>query len=253
MAQMTVRRGRQLWSPPAQMKVCAPALPAALIALLTLHAAAGAAAAPEQSNAMGVVNGSVKLTAAATAPLAASPYGRRGVPPKRSLTTPDIRNVIVYVSGRKPAATPAPVHARIVQRDEGFMPQVTAITVGSTVEFPNDDPFFHNVFSLSKAKAFDLGRYPSGTSKAQTFDKTGIVKVFCHLHSQMTALIMILDHPWFTTPTDDGAFNLPPVPAGEHTVVAWHERIGERRERVRVAAGDTVKVSFTLPVLETTP
>ena len=65
------------------------------------------------------------------------------------------------------------------------------------------------------------------------------MKVFCDIHAQMTALIMVLDHPWFTIPADDGTFTLPPVPAGDVTVVAWHERIGERRERVRVTPGDT--------------
>jgi plastocyanin len=161
--------------------------------------------------------------------------------------------VIVYVDEVRTASAAAKVTARVSQRDEEFIPRLTAVTVGSTVEFPNDDPFFHNVFSLSKARTFDLGRYPSGTSKAVTFGKPGLVKVFCHLHSQMTALIMVLSHPWFVIPEDDGRFTLPPLPAGELTVVAWHERIGERRERVRVPAGGTAKLAFTLPVLETTP
>jgi hypothetical protein len=142
------------------------------------------------------------------------------------------------------------MRTRISQRNEQFVPQVTAVTAGSIVDFPNDDPFFHNVFSLSKAATFDLGRYPSGSSRARTFAKTGIVKVFCDIHSHMTALIMVLDHPWFTIPADDGSFTLPSVPAGDLTVVAWHERIGERRERLRVTAGQTANVSFTLPVLE---
>jgi hypothetical protein len=158
---------------------------------------------------------------------------------------------VIYVNGLRPSTPPPPMRARIGQKDEQFVPQVTAVTVGSTVDFPNDDPFFHNVFSLSKAATFDLGRYPSGSSRARTLPRPGIVKVFCDIHSHMTALIMVLDHPWFTVPADDGSFTLPPVPAGEVTVVAWHERIGERRERVRVPPGQTARVSFTLPVLET--
>ena len=143
--------------------------------------------------------------------------------------------------------------ARIAQRDEQFLPPVTAVTVGSSVDFPNDDPFFHNVFSLSKAATFHLGRYPSGKSRTRQFLKPGIVKVFCDIHAQMTALIMVFDHPWFTIPAEDGTFTLPPVPAGDVTVVAWHERIGERRERVRLTPGDTARIAFTLPVLESTP
>jgi hypothetical protein len=145
------------------------------------------------------------------------------------------------------------MRARIAQRDEQFLPRVTAVTVGSSVEVPNEDPFFHNVFSLSKAAQFDLRRYPSGESRTEVFSKPGIVKVFCHLHSQMTALIMVFDHPWFVIPNDEGTFTLPAVPAGELTVVAWHERIGERRERVRVVGGEIATLSFTLPVLEPTP
>jgi hypothetical protein len=201
----------------------------------------------------GTITGSVRLAAVKTAPLAVSPYGRRGVPPKRSTSPPDIRNVIVYITGRTPSSPPPPMRARLAQRDEQFVPRVTAVTTGSSVEFPNEDPFFHNVFSLSRAAQFDLRRYPSGSSRTEIFTKAGIVKVFCHLHAQMTALIMVLDHPWFVIPSDDGTFTLPGVPPGELSVVAWHERIGERREVVRVIAGETTSLSFTLPVLEPTP
>jgi hypothetical protein len=124
------------------------------------------------------------------------------------------------------------------------------VTIGSTIDFPNEDPFFHNVFSLSRAAAFDLGRYPPGETRDRRFNRTGVVKVFCKIHAQMSALIMVLDHPWFTMPADDGSFTLPSLSPGEHVVVAWHERIGERRERVRVNAGGTASVMFTLPVLE---
>jgi plastocyanin len=226
------------------------------VAALLVAAISVVAEMPEVSGEQGVtgtVTGVVKLTAAQSAPLAASPYGRRGIASKQGVREPETRNVIVYVQGLKPAAPPAPMRARITQRDEQFVPQVTAITVGSTVDFPNDDPFFHNVFSLSKAKTFDLGRYPSGTSRAEVFDRPGVVKVFCHLHSHMTALIMVFEHPWFTIPAENGAFTLPPVPARELTVVAWHERIGERRERMILAPGGTARMSFTLPVLESPP
>lgn len=206
-----------------------------------------------QQSATGTITGTVKLTLSKSAPLATSPYGRRGVAPKRTASGPDMRNVVIYVNGLRPSSPPPPMRARIAQKDEQFIPQVTAVTVGSTVDFPNDDPFFHNVFSLSKAATFDLGRYPSGSSRARTFSRPGIVKVFCDIHSHMTALVMVLDHPWFVIPADDGTFTLPPVPAGELTVVAWHERIGERHERVRVIPGQTARISFTLPVLEPTP
>ena len=220
---------------------------------LAVFALTGALLALGGQTGTGTVTGTVKLSVAKSAPLATSPYGRRGVAPKRTGSGPDIRNVVISVNGLRPTAPPPPMRAKIAQKDEQFVPQVTVVTVGSTVDFPNDDPFFHNVFSLSKAATFDLGRYPSGSSRPRTFPKPGIVKVFCDTHSHMTALIMVLDHPWFTIPSDDGSFTLPPLPAGELTVVAWHERIGERRERVRVAAGQPARVSFTLPVLEPVP
>ena len=222
---------------------------AAVVAALLLPAKA-MTGARSASGTAGVVTGSVTLTAVRGAPSATSVYGRRGVAPKPSAVGPETRKVVVHLAGA--AAPPlAPMHARILQQGEQFVPPVTVVTTGSVVEFPNEDPYFHNVFSLSRAAAFDLGRYPSGASRAQVFDRTGIVKVFCHIHSQMSALVVVLDHPWFTIPADTGEFTLPPAPPGDYTLVAWHERIGEQRQRVRIAAGATTRVNFTLPVLET--
>jgi plastocyanin len=202
----------------------------------------------EQST--GSITGTVTLTAVRGLPSSTSVYGRRGVAPKPAVAGPETRNVVVHLVGQKSIGDPAPVRARIAQRGEQFVPSVVAIPVGSTVDFPNEDPFFHNVFSLSKVATFDLGRYPSGEIRSRQFVRPGIVKVFCHLHSQMNALIVVLDHPWFTTPAETGLFTLPDIPAGDHTVAAWHERVGERRERVRVMPGQATRVSFTLPVLD---
>jgi plastocyanin len=205
---------------------------------------------PVQATGVGTVAGTVTLTAVRSAPLATSVYGRRGVPPKPGSVGPETRKVVVYLASPKLAPASAPMHAAIEQRGEQFDPPVTVVTAGSTVDFPNEDPYFHNVFSLSRVATFDLGRYPSGTSRSQVFDRPGLVKVFCHLHSQMSALVMVLEHPWFTIPAETGSYTLPPVTPGEYTLVAWHERIGEQREKISVAAGGTTRVSFTLPVLE---
>lgn len=209
--------------------------------------------APNAQAATGTVMGQVTLTTAKSSPLAATAYQRRSVSQKPAPSGPESRNVVIYVSGLKPPTPPAPMRATIAQRLEQFLPQVTAVTVGSTIDFPNQDPFFHNVFSLSKAATFDLGKYQTNATRPHLFTKPGIVKVFCHIHSQMSALVMVLDHPWFTIPAADGTFTLPPVPAGELTVVAWHDRIGERREKVTLRAGETMKLSFTLPVLDPQP
>jgi plastocyanin len=218
-----------------------------LLGLLLLpHATAPAA----RQAATGALHGKVTLTERRAPALSTSAYGRRDVAPRPSDAEPEIRNVLVYLTGVKAPAVVPQVRARISQRDEQFRPRLTAVTAGSSVDFPNEDPFFHNVFSLSRAATFDLGRYRSGQSRAWTMRKPGVVKVFCHLHSQMNATIMVLDHPWFAVPSDDGSFTIPDIPAGEHTVVAWHERIGERREKLRVPPGGSVTISFTLPVLE---
>lgn len=200
----------------------------------------------------GRVSGVVHLTTAVGGPSAATPYGRRTVAP-RAKAQPEARNVVVFLADVTPQADLPAMRVSIEQKDEQFVPHTVAITRGSTVEFPNSDPFFHNVFSLSRPATFDLGRYPSGQSRPWTFTKPGVVKVYCHIHAQMSAVIRVFDHRWFTIPNEGGAFVLEGLPAGEHTLVAWHERIGERRDRVTVRAGGTTEVAFTLPVLEPEP
>jgi len=211
---------------------------------------AACALLPVHATGVGTVAGTVTLTAVRAAPLTTSVYGRRGVPPKAGSVGPETRKVVVYLSGPKLAPAAAPMHATVEQRGEQFVPPVTVVTAGSTVSFPNEDPYFHNVFSLSRVASFDLGRYPSGTTRAQVFERPGIVKVFCHLHSQMSALVVVLEHSWFTIPGETGSYELPPVPPGDYTLVAWHERIGEQREKISVTASGSTRVNFTLPVLE---
>ena len=219
------------------------------VLLLLLLVARGTPPAAHQA-ATGTLQGRVTLTERRGNALSTSAYGRRDVAPRAADAEPETRNVVVYLTGVKPPAVVGHTRARISQRAEAFRPRLTAVTVGSSVDFPNEDPFFHNVFSLSRAATFDLGRYRSGQSRAWAMRKTGVVKVFCHLHSQMNATIMVLDHPWFAIPGDDGTFTIGDIPAGEHTVVAWHERIGDRRETLRIPAGGTATLNFTLPVLE---
>jgi plastocyanin len=160
----------------------------------------------------------------------------------------EINNVVVFVKDAPRHGTVQTMKAEMRQEGEDFVPRLVAITRGSSVEFPNADPFFHNVFSLSRGATFDLGRYPRGDSRSRTFTKPGLVKVYCHLHSQMSASIIIFDHEHFAIPGRDGHFALPDVPAGEFRLSAWHERIGESAKQIVVEAGRTVRIEFALPV-----
>ena len=186
-------------------------------------------------------------------PVAAAPrssaYGSHRLPPAAAPQA-EVTNVIVYVKNApKPAALP-PMRASIKQQNETFVPHVVAITAGSTVDFPNGDAFFHDVFSLSRSGSFDLGSYPQGRSKSERFTRPGLVKVYCHIHSHMTASIMVFDHPFFAVPAADGSFSIEDVPPGEYTVTAWHERIGDSSRQITVENGRTAGLQFSLPITE---
>ena len=185
-------------------------------------------------------------------PLPSNVYQPRAVSRRRSEPTPEIRNVVVYLKNAVfPGELPT-TRTQIRQTNEAFSPRVVAITRGSTIDFPNGDPIFHNVFSLSAAATFDLGRFPKGASRSRVFERPGLVKVYCHLHSHMSATILVLDHPYFTLPGHDGAFAIDGVPDGRYTLVAWHERVGERSSVIEVRGGRATSVDLSLPV-EATP
>jgi plastocyanin len=137
------------------------------------------AATSPAAQAGGRITGTVKLTLANGAPLSASAYERRAVGP-RPTAQPEMQSVVIFLSDL-PSSKAAPMQASIAQKDEQFSPHLAAVTTGSTVAFPNEDPFFHNVFSLSRGAAFNLGRYPSGARRSKTFTRQGIVKVFCEI------------------------------------------------------------------------
>ena len=210
-----------------------------------LAAAAPPAAAPES----GAIAGHVKLTTHVRgAPLPSNAYPTRQLGAHEHPATPEIRNVVVYLKDVAFRGELPVTRRELRQENETFVPHVLAIVRGSSVEFPNADPFFHNVFSLSAAATFDLGRFPRGQTRARQFAKAGLVKVYCHLHSHMSATILVLDHPYFTVPEVDGSFELPDVPPGQYTIVGWHERVGERTAPIRVEEGKTTSIELTVPI-----
>jgi plastocyanin len=204
-----------------------------------------------QSPDAGAIVGRVRLRARiGGAALASTAYPTRAVSSARPNPLPEIRNVVVYVRDAAFRGAPAPRRAAMNQNHETFVPHVLAVTRGSTIEFPNDDPIYHNVFSLSSASTFNLGRYPTGQSRRQTMTKAGIVKVYCQIHSHMSATILVFDHPYFAIPELDGSFEIPNLPPGDYTVVGWHERVGERTARLRIDAGRPTSIELSLPVDE---
>jgi plastocyanin len=164
-----------------------------------------------------------------------------------SSSVDELDRLALYLEGPK-LSRGAPVRAELNQLDIRFKPEILVVPVGSTVSFPNSDPVFHNVFSLSKAKQFDLGYYPAGQSRAVKFDQAGVVQVYCHLHSHMSAAILVVPTAWHTKPKTDGTFSLSGIPPGMHTVVAWHKSAGFFRREIDVSETGTVEVDFTIPI-----
>jgi plastocyanin len=139
-----------------------------------------------------------------------------------------------------------PGHAVLDQRNETFVPHVLAITTGTVVDFPNSDRIYHNVFSLSKTKRFDLGRYPVGHSKQVRFDQPGIVRVFCDIHSHMNAFILVFSHPFFAVTDADGRYRIDNVPPGNYSVIAWNEGVSSESRPATVPDGGVAELDFTV-------
>ena len=161
---------------------------------------------------------------------------------------PPAARAVVYLNGKFPDSTLAPLRRKakvISQKNFQFLPGVLPIVVGTQVSFPNSDSDYHNVFSYSKTKRFDLGRFLSDESPPLVvFDKTGTVKLFCEIHRHMRATILILDTPYFTTVDDKGRFNLTNLPAGNFELVAWVNDRKVLRKKVTVTAKSSQMVNF---------
>jgi plastocyanin len=218
------------------------------VALLIVSAAAGLLAAATPAAAVnGTIRGRVELRQP-PADLGRRPnVGDLGMPRPHDPT--DRRRSVVYLETAPRAAFDQrdEPRARLDQRNETFVPHVLAIVAGTTVDFPNNDKTYHNVFSLSSSKTFDLGRYAVGKSKSVRFDRPGIVRVFCDIHSHMSAFILVFAHRYFAVTDDEGRYRLDNVPPGAYTVVAWNESSPTESRRVVVGdAGGDVEANFVL-------
>lgn len=139
----------------------------------------------------------------------------------------DYSGVIVSAQPVNAEPTAAPRHMTMLQKNKTFLPHVLPVTAGTTVDFPNADPIFHNAFSSYNGQIFDVGLYPPGTSRSVRFARPGVVRVFCNIHPSMSAIILVLSTPYFTTTAKDGSFDLN-VPPGDYDIRIFHERATEQ-------------------------
>jgi plastocyanin len=162
----------------------------------------------------------------------------------------DRRRSIVYLETAPRGAfdVPSDRHARMNQLNERFSPHVLAITAGTWVDFPNSDRTYHNVFSLSKTKEFNLGRYAAGHSESVKFDQPGVVRVFCEIHSHMNAFILVFGHRFYAMTDDEGRYRIDGVPPGAYTVVVWNESIRGDPPKRTITMGESgdVDADFTI-------
>jgi len=185
----------------------------------------------------GTIMGRVDVRLEAPAPAERPDVSGLGMPGPRGV--PDRRTAVVYLETAPRGAfeVPPPGRAVLDQRDETFVPHVLAVAVGTTIDFPNSDRIFHNVFSLSKAKSFDLGRYPRGTSRSVRFDGPGMVRVFCEIHSHMSAFVLVFAHRFFDTTDAVGRYAIEGVPPGTYSLAVWNEGEVRATRNVSVPEG----------------
>ncbi len=254
---MIHRHGPGRQGPPSRRGAMAVLLIGLALAATGGDPAAASDPAPPKPSVTGALHGTVRLGARLA--------GRRirfAFYPEPSLAAPppaphsaldELANVVVYLESAPAlvaAAGPDMGSFRLEQNQLTFLPHVLPVVVGSTVEFPNGDSIYHNVFSLSKTASFDLGRYPRGSSRSVRFDEPGIVKVFCHIHSDMSAVVMVLDNPFFAVPGNDGRFEIPAIPPGRYSVIGWHERARPLRHEVTIEPGRQAEVLLNIPLEE---
>ncbi len=192
-----------------------------------------------------------KLTRKTFAPVG---YNLRGVAAPAGPQLPDSTNEfsrVIVLLERDDLAPKPPVTGVIQQTNRRFEPELLVVPVGSTVVFPNSDPIFHNVFSFSKAKEFDLGYYPKNQSRSVKFARSGIVQIYCHIHPNMYAAVVVTASRWHAKPKEDGSFSWTGVPPGKYRLVAWHKAAGLFQKEIVVAGTGETTVSIQVPVQET--
>lgn len=151
----------------------------------------------------------------------------------------DLGEAVVYFNPERPVAVePQDEEVLLTTARRQFVPRVVVVEAGSVVRFPNEDPILHNVFSSSPGNRFDLGLYGRSEGLSHRFDVPGLVRVFCNVHSRMSAHIVVVDTPFHVRPDRDGRFRFDALPAGPGTLTAWHERSDPLQIAVEIGPSD---------------
>ena len=156
----------------------------------------------------------------------------------------NLAEVVVFLDGVR--ARPGPARATMAMKGKSFIPRLVVVPVGGTVEFPNEDPIFHNVFSVSGDNRFDLDLYKRPKRGSWTFQHPGVARIYCNIHPQMSAVVVVRDNPYFTKAAPDGTFAILDVPPGRYALKAWNERASEVAREVSVPAKGEVEAQLTL-------
>lgn len=175
------------------------------------------------------------VTLVAAAPAGAQVSGRVVVTDAGGRPAPDLGDAVVYLDGRGPRGA-APARPEMALDARQFRPRVIVVPAGTTVNFPNLDPFNHNVFTAGE-NAFDLGLYGRGEARNRRFTRPGLVRLFCNIHPRMVGYVVVRDNGWYAQPGADGSFTIASVPAGTYTLKVWHERAPELTQQVTVPSG----------------
>lgn len=198
----------------------------------------------------GSVTGRVRVSPVRAPEVSFRPYAGRAsslpaaATPRRGLVTDAIVFVESAPSGARLPGTPA--DPQLAQRGQAFDPRVVVVPAGSRVGFPNHDRIYHNVFSVSPARRFDLGKYPSGQTRTVDFPRAGLVRVFCDIHSDMAAFILVTPTPVWARAGRDGRFELAGLPAGRYRVAWWHPDASGGAAEVDVPAEGAVTLDVDL-------